>query len=100
MKPSLSEWQRLVRAARQAPDKFEDSAPWGFSTRVVAESHTVRQGGGTANEFARFSWRALGVAALVMVTTVAANYQPVMTRLVDDANTLSEPMPDPEESGL
>lgn len=100
MKSSLSEWQRLVAAARQAPDLSEAFAPFGFSTRVVARSSVGRQSGGAASEFARFSWRALGVAALVMALTVAANYQPVMTRLADDANALSDPMLDPEESGL
>lgn len=99
MKPSLTEWQRLVAAARRAPPDTNVSAPYGFSTRVVAQSlDAERSGSGSA--FARFSWPALAVAALVMAVTVAANFQPVMTRLADDAAALSEPLLDPGDSAV
>ena len=99
MKPSFSEWQRLVAAARQAPDNQEAIAPYGFSTRVVAQSQ-ISSRSGQASAFARFSWRALAVAALVMAATVAANFKPVMNRLADDAAAISDPLPDAEETAL
>jgi len=77
MKPNPS-WNRLVTAARLVPPDLGDaSAPSGFATRVVAMARAQQE-----QEFpyllGRFAWRALGVSALVMMVSVAANFSPVM----------------------
>ena len=66
-------WQRLTAAARRAPDGRESAAPFGFSTRMVAlalEQHRAA----AASLFERFSLRALGVASLLAVVSVVANF--------------------------
>jgi hypothetical protein len=99
MKSSRSEWQRIVAAARQADAEPVPGAPYGFSTRVVARMQ-LSPGNDEISAFARFSWRALGVAALIMATTVAANFQPVMNLLADDAAALSDPVSDAEDGAI
>ena len=73
MKTPVPAWQRLVTAARHESNSVDDAAPFGFSTRVAAmamafERPTMR---GMMN---RLSWRALGVALVLMVGSIAANY--------------------------
>jgi hypothetical protein len=73
MKPSDQAWQRLAAAARRAPaDHRETAAPPGFSTRIAALAMTAETP--LASVFERFSLRALGVAALLAVVSVAADY--------------------------
>jgi len=73
MKNSSSVWQRLVTAARQAPVQGDDVAPYGFSTRVAAMAMSVERP--TMQAIVnRLSWRALGVALMLMVASIAANY--------------------------
>ncbi|MSU69962.1 MAG: hypothetical protein EXS39_04145 [Opitutaceae bacterium] len=68
-------WSRLVASARQAGDRRDIAAPYGFATRVAARA--------MASEFAeksllaRLSLRAFGVACLLMLTTLAVNYTAV-----------------------
>ena len=38
--------------------------------------------------FAQLSWRALAVAALVMLVSVVANFKPMLTSLDRDASTM------------
>jgi hypothetical protein len=76
MKISTSVWQRLVVAAREAPYTGDEAAPFGFSTRIAAlamaaERPTMRA---MVN---RLSWRALGVALMLMIFSIAANYSSV-----------------------
>jgi len=99
MKPSPSEWQRLVAAARQAPPDADVSAPYGFSTRVAALAQRGGRGEGVS-PFTRFSLRALGLAALVMAVTVAANFKPVMNSFADDVAALSDPVLDAGDSSI
>lgn len=72
MKPSEFKWQRLVRAARRATDARDEAAPYGFATRVAAQALATRESSNPLME--RLAWRALGVACLVAVLGVAANY--------------------------
>ena len=72
MKPSEFKWQRLARAARRATDTRDEAAPYGFATRVAAQAFAARETSSPILE--RFAWRALGVACLVAVLGVAANY--------------------------
>jgi len=73
MKPEDSGWQNLVSAARRLRDERETTAPYGFATRVAALAmDTARVP--AISLFERFSWRALGVAALLALTSVATSY--------------------------
>ena len=66
-------WSRLVAAARQAPDERDVSAPYGFATRVAALAvHPQRT---MASLLERFALRAVGVAGLLALASVAVNYQ-------------------------
>ena len=65
-------WQRLVIAARRAPNSGETAAPYGFATRVAALA--MAQEPRPASLLARFSLRAAGVACLLMAAAFAANY--------------------------
>ena len=78
MKTSTSAWQRLVAAARQAPESGDDAAPYGFSTRVAALALAAERPtlGSALN---RFSWRALGFSLVVMLLSIVANYSSVTT---------------------
>jgi len=73
MKNSASAWQRLVVAARHAPDTVDESAPYGFSTRVAALAMAAERPGMSAL-MNRLSLRALGVALALMIFSIAANY--------------------------
>ncbi len=65
-------WPRLATAARHAPDERDPAAPYGFATRVAALALAAEQSAGSL--FERLSLRALGVACLLAIATVAANY--------------------------
>lgn len=95
-----SPWSRLVAAARLAPaDGRDAAAPVGFATRVAALALTGRGevNASLAALIARFSWRALGVAALVMAVSAATNLQPLLASLSqhqDAATALTDPVGD------
>lgn len=73
MTPEDLAWQKLVTAARRVRDDRDEAAPYGFSTRVVAMAMAARETS-MGSIFERFSWRALGLAGLLAITSVAANY--------------------------
>jgi hypothetical protein len=87
-------WQRLAAAARRANEDRDTAAPYGFATRVAAQS--MAQEPTNASLFARFSLRALGIACLLMVTAFAANYSLITAAPVteDDSGTLSGALSD------
>ncbi len=64
-------WQRLAAAARQVRDGRDTAAPSGFATRVAAQAFAAVEQPFSAL-LARFSWRALGFAALLALISVAA----------------------------
>lgn len=66
-------WSRLTRAARQAQDDRDTSAPYGFSTRVAALALAVERRGASVVD--RLALRALGVAGLVALFSVVLNYR-------------------------
>lgn len=93
MNSSLIPWQRLLRIARQAPVDLEDaSAPFGFSSRLVALAWAPEVPVGALLD--RLSWRALGVALALMVASVAANFNPALSAFDDDTAAF---LPDPVE---
>lgn len=65
-------WQRLVASARRAPDDRDTAAPYGFAARMAALALAAERP--VASLFERLSLRALGVACLLALVSVAANY--------------------------
>ncbi|HUL52771.1 MAG TPA: hypothetical protein VLT83_05100 [Opitutaceae bacterium] len=88
MKDFDARWQRLVVAARRVPAAEEVAAPYGFATRIAA-----RALGGPARPallavFARFSVRALWVAGVLALASMAANYLAFAGNEEDDQGPL------------
>jgi hypothetical protein len=92
MKPDDKSWQKLVAAARRAPAAGDESAPFGFSTRVAALAFESREP--RVSDFARMSLRAAAVAGLLAVVAVAANFSAIRGALDDDtaAATSDDPI--------
>jgi hypothetical protein len=65
-------WSRLTAAARRAPSETDAIAPFGFSTRVAARAFSG--GGQGASLYERFALRAVGVAGVMAVASVLANF--------------------------
>jgi hypothetical protein len=85
MNGSHPAWKRLVRLAA-APDAKPEMAPTGFATRVAARAFETSAVFGVPLE--RYVWRALGVATLVMIVTVALNVRPVIRGIEEEALSL------------
>jgi hypothetical protein len=76
-------WKRLVAAARKAPPAGDESAPFGFSTRVAALA--FEQGAPSPSLFGRLAIRAAGVALLLAVVAVGLNYSAIAGAFEDDS---------------
>jgi hypothetical protein len=72
-------WARLTTAARQVSDDRDTSAPYGFSTRVVALAYAREDR--VASLLERFALRAVGFASLLAICSVALNYREITTGL-------------------
>lgn len=83
MKPEETAWPRLVAAARQAKDERDTAAPYGFATRVAALAMAGDRLSAAAL-FDRLSWRALGVAGLLALASVAFNYSALASPAPED----------------
>jgi hypothetical protein len=91
LKPDNNNYQKLVAAARNAPAAGDESAPFGFSTRVAALAFEKRPAHGS--EFARMSLRAAAVAGLLAVVAVAANYSAIKGAFDDDSSVATNDDP-------
>jgi hypothetical protein len=98
MNPREKSWQRLLAAARRAPGAGDESAPFGFSTRVAALAFQQRPP--SASAFARLSLRAAAVAGLLAVAAVAANYSAIAGAFDDDPPAIAGDDPIAEVVGL
>jgi hypothetical protein len=76
-------WDRLVAAARNAPDDRSLHAPYGFATRVVALA-SAAQARPSRSLFEQWSWRAVVVAGTFAAVALTINHSAVRTSLVDD----------------
>lgn len=85
-----SKWLRLVTAARQAPETRDAAAPYGFATRIAARALGDERPAVLA-AFGRFSVRALWVACLLTLISVAANYL-AFASSDDDEQSLIDPV--------
>jgi hypothetical protein len=84
-------WSRLAAAARSAPDDRDPSAPFGFATRVAALALSAPPRPSFSLVFERLSLRALGVACLLMLASVALSY-PAIARAFDDEVNVRDPV--------
>jgi len=82
----LHPWSRLTAAARQLPPGRSDAAPYGFATRVAALA-AERRG---ASLFERIALRAVSVACLLAVLSLATN----LSTLAVEAVTVEPPLED------
>lgn len=90
MNPEDAAWQKLVAAARRAPaDERETAAPYGFATRVAALAMAAEPRP-MAALLERFSWRALGLAALLAVASVAVNYGSLAAKTAEEEAIFDE----------
>jgi hypothetical protein len=83
--PSL---QRLIAAARRAPVTGDESAPFGFSTRVAALAFERPQH--SAPSFARLSLRVAWIACLFAVVAVGVNYKAITSAFDDESAAPSD----------
>jgi hypothetical protein len=74
MKDFASHWERLAAGARQAPARDDVAAPYGFATRVAARAFSESATPTVLGVFRLFSVRALWMAGLLMLMSMAANY--------------------------
>jgi hypothetical protein len=72
-------WARLVTAARQVSDDRDTSAPYGFSTRVVALAYAREER--VISLLERFALRAVALASLFAICSVAINYPEIRAGL-------------------
>ena len=68
-------WSRLTAASRQVVDGRDVAAPYGFATRLAALA--MAQERKMVSLFERFALRAVGVACLLAVASVAVNYSAI-----------------------
>jgi hypothetical protein len=91
MSTNPPEWSRLVAAARRAPqDSRDESAPYGFATRVAAQALGAKTPWMESSVLSRYGLRALGLSCLLAVAGVAATLRPVMTAIEQEASALNE----------
>ena len=64
-------WNRLIAAARRAPDAREAGAPYGFATRVAALAGSSER---ATSLFELFALRAVAVSSLLAIASVALSY--------------------------
>ena len=87
MNPPDSKWPRLTAAARVARDDRDTAAPYDFATRVAALALAPERAGSLLE---RFSLRALGLAALLAVACVAANYSTLTSLFREEAGSVAD----------
>jgi len=83
-------WNRLVTAARALRDDRDLAAPYGFTTRVAALAFSHE--GRVVSLFERFALKAVGIACLLALVSVAVNYRTLAGgsagALVDDTEAV------------
>lgn len=88
--------QKLIQAARRAPDNRGTEIPAGFATRVAARAFASEESAFSAL-FERLSWRAFAFSCLLMAATIASSYgvsrvTGQATASTDDEGDLQDPV--------
>lgn len=65
-------WSRLTAAARTVQEARDESAPYGFATRVAALAFAQERV--VASLLERFAFRAVALSVLLALLSVALNY--------------------------
>ena len=91
MKDFDSRWRQLVAAARQAPAADQVAAPYGFAIRVAARAWAGDRPTLQAM-FGRLAVRALWVACLLMLASVAVHYFAPVAGDDDAVQSLLDPV--------
>ncbi len=91
MNDFASRWNRLTTAARLAPARAEGAAPFGFATRVVARAWEPAPALTWMAAMRRFSFRALWLAGVLMLASMAANYVAFASG-EDDEQSVADPV--------
>ena len=93
-------WARLTASARQVTDERDTAAPYGFSTRIAALAFA--SGRPVASVFDRFALRALGIATLLAMGSVALNYNalPPLTASTSVASVDEIELPAPQDDAV
>ncbi len=75
MSEPIDNWQKLARLARQAPKPADESAPFGFATRLAARWAAGETPAPSAwDVLEAFSLRSLVVAGALVIAVVFASY--------------------------
>jgi len=82
-------WTRLTAGARRASDDRDTAAPFGFATRVAALAQTRK----SVSLVERFALRAVGLACLLAVVSVASNFSALHPTPVTGDDELEEDDP-------
>jgi hypothetical protein len=82
-------WARLTASARRAPSAADMTAPYGFSTRVAALAFSAAERP-MRSLFERFSLRAVGVASMLAVLSVVANYTSLTVAAEEEINATGD----------
>jgi hypothetical protein len=72
-------WNRLTEMARLAPAELPAEMPFGFDTRVLVDMRSQREAEQTL-PWARLLRGALACSALVLLLSLAMNYQSLIER--------------------
>jgi hypothetical protein len=83
-------WNRLIAAARRAPEGRDEAPPYGFAVRVAALAQSGERPRFTA--FERISLRAMLVAGALAVTAAAANYSTLIRLFQDETPPSDDPV--------
>jgi hypothetical protein len=78
-------WQRLVAAARQAPAD-DDSAPYGFATRVAAQAWSSAPLPSAAALLEKFAFRGFVAAAACSLAAAAFGYSTLSAEAETDVS--------------
>jgi hypothetical protein len=93
-------WARLTAAARQVNDPRDTSAPYGFATRIAARAFEPPAALGVGALFERFSLRAVGVAGLLALLSIAVNYPALAGAFSGNSSAESEFIPSEDAIAL
>jgi len=95
------DWNRLIAAARRAPEDTRDAAaPHGFAARLIAALRAAESAEQDASLFQRYALRALGVSCVLAIVCVAASVKPIMAAIEDETVALSETSTESEMTDL
>ncbi len=83
-------WSRLSAGARRHVDERDVAAPYGFATRMAALAMATQRA--RVSLFERFSLRAMGIACLLLLGSLAANYSAISNAFAEEPLVPGDPV--------